>query len=174
MILYGPPGTGKTTLARMFAASPGWAFEEHSAVQVGLAEVRAVRERARARRDAQGQRTVFFLDEIHRFNKAQQDALLPLVEEGLLTLIGATTENPAFEVNGALLSRLRVYALDRSRQDELEEAAAPRASPSGEPGLDAGRRRGVALLAARASNGDARVALERARARARRRRCELG
>ena len=157
MILYGPPGSGKTSLARMFAESPGFAFEEHSAVQVGLPEVRAVRERARARRDAQGLRTVFFLDEIHRFNKSQQDALLPLLEEGLLTLIGATTENPAFEVNGALLSRLRVYALDQLSQEELEEVLR-RAIASGEPGPTPISREAIALLASRVE-GDARVAL---------------
>ncbi len=119
MVLYGPPGTGKTTLARMVAEHSQAAFEELSAVQAGRAEVRAVIERAAHRREASGARTVFFLDEIHRFNKAQQDALLPAVEEGLLTLIGATTENPAFEVNGALLSRVRVYALRALDADEI-------------------------------------------------------
>ncbi len=111
MILYGPPGSGKTTLARIAATQTGAAFEEASAVQAGRAEVRAVIERAAHRRDANGTGTVFFLDEIHRFNKAQQDALLPAVEEGLVILIGATTENPYFEVNSALLSRSQIYEL---------------------------------------------------------------
>jgi putative ATPase len=118
MVLYGPPGSGKTTLARMVASNSSAAFEELSAVQAGRAEVRAVIERA-AHRRAQGTPTVLFLDEIHRFNKAQQDALLPAVEEGLVTLIGATTENPAFEVNGALLSRVRVYALRELSAEEV-------------------------------------------------------
>ena len=118
MVLYGPPGSGKTTLARMVAMNSNAAFEELSAVQAGRAEVRAVIERA-AHRRASGRSTVFFLDEIHRFNKAQQDALLPAVEEGLITLIGATTENPAFEVNGALLSRVRVYALQALSAEEV-------------------------------------------------------
>ena len=112
MILHGPPGSGKTTLARLVAAASDSAFEEESAVEAGRAEVRAVIERARQRLSATGARTILFLDEIHRFNKAQQDALLPAVEEGLVTLIGATTENPYFEVNSALLSRTRVYELD--------------------------------------------------------------
>jgi putative ATPase len=111
MILHGPPGAGKTTLARIVAESSDAAFEEESAVAAGRAEVRAVIERARERQRG-GRRTVFFLDEIHRFNKAQQDALLPAVEDGVVTLIGATTENPYFEVNSALLSRARVYELD--------------------------------------------------------------
>src|ERR1039458_8527910 len=122
MVLYGPPGTGKTTLARMVAEHSQAVFEELSAVQAGRAEVRAVLERAAHRRatgGAGGIQTVFFLDEIHRFNKAQQDALLPAVEDGLVTLIGATTENPAFEVNGALLSRTRVYALQALDAEEI-------------------------------------------------------
>src|SRR6185369_12546060 len=111
MVLYGPPGSGKTTLARIAASRTGAAFEEASAVAAGRAEVRAVIERAEHRQSANGTATVFFLDEIHRFNKAQQDALLPAVEEGLLFLVGATTENPYFEVNSALLSRSQVYEL---------------------------------------------------------------
>ncbi len=111
MILYGPPGSGKTTLARIAATHAGAAFEEASAVNAGRAEVRAMIERATERRRGTGAGTIFFLDEIHRFNKAQQDALLPAVEEGLVVLIGATTENPYFEVNSALLSRSQIYEL---------------------------------------------------------------
>ncbi|MEW6583360.1 MAG: replication-associated recombination protein A [Actinomycetota bacterium] len=111
MVLYGPPGTGKTTLARLVASSTRSVFEELSAVSAGLADVRAVMQRARDRLAA-GTRTVLFLDEIHRFNRAQQDALLPAVEDGLVTLIGATTENPYYEVNAALVSRMRILVLE--------------------------------------------------------------
>jgi putative ATPase len=151
MVLYGPPGSGKTTLARMIAERSRAAFEELSAVQAGRAEVREVIERAAHRRATGGSETVFFLDEIHRFNKAQQDALLPAVEEGLVTLIGATTENPAFEVNGALLSRVRVYALSALDAQEIGAILRRAADPSvDEDALD--------FLAAR-SEGDARTAL---------------
>jgi putative ATPase len=157
MILYGPPGTGKTTLARMLATTASAAFEELSAVEAGRAEVRELMKRAEERLQASGQPTIFFLDEIHRFNKAQQDALLPAVEEGLVTLIGATTENPYFEVNSALLSRCRIYELkllsDGDVRILLERAL--------EQGIaDAPQVEAAALdfLAAR-SAGDARTAL---------------
>src|SRR5437588_8308503 len=120
MILYGPPGSGKTTLARIVAASARAAFEELSAVQAGRAEVREVLARATHRRQTTDEPTIFFLDEIHRFNKAQQDALLPAVEEGLVVLIGATTENPYFEVNSALISRLRVYELEPLGAEQIQ------------------------------------------------------
>ena len=119
-IFYGPPGTGKTTLARIVAASTGAAFEELSAVSASVKDVREVIVRARERLGTTGTRTILFLDEIHRFNKAQQDALLPGVEEGVITLIGATTENPYFEVNSALLSRAQVYELEPLSVEELE------------------------------------------------------
>src|SRR6476659_2141672 len=122
-IFYGPPGTGKTTLARIVANMTGAAFEELSAVSATVAQVREVLARARERLGANGQRTILFLDEIHRFNKAQQDALLPGVEEGVITLIGATTENPYFEVNSALLSRAQVYELEALSVEDLETVA---------------------------------------------------
>ncbi len=153
MILYGPPGTGKTTLARMLAEYADAAFEELSAVEAGRAEVREVIARARERRRG-GRHTIFFLDEIHRFNKAQQDALLPAVEDGLVVLVGATTENPYFEVNSALISRTQVYELHELTADDIEgllrrALAAVGASVSDEV---------IAFLAGR-SGGDARSSL---------------
>ena len=156
MILFGPPGTGKTTLARMTAEHADAAFEELSAVNAGRAEVREVLARARERRDA-GRSTIFFLDEIHRFNKAQQDALLPAVEEGLVTLVGATTENPYFEVNSALLSRAQVYELQALDAADVERLLR-RAIERGECGEVPVEDEAVAFLAAR-SGGDARAAL---------------
>jgi len=159
MIFYGPPGTGKTTLARLVASHANAAFEELSAVQVGSKDVREVIARARERLNG-GRSTVFFLDEIHRFNKAQQDALLPAVEDGTLVLIGATTENPYFEVNSALLSRSRIYEL-RGLSDDDVKTLLRRALDDQERGIadpppvddDA-----IDFLAARAG-GDARTAL---------------
>jgi putative ATPase len=158
MILHGPPGSGKTTLARIVAAAADAAFEEESAVQAGRAEVRAVIERARERRRASGRATIFFLDEIHRFNKAQQDALLPAVEDGLLTLIGATTENPYFEVNSALLSRCHVYELEPLSASDLR-ALLERALERGQCGSERGVAREALDFLAERSAGDARTAL---------------
>jgi putative ATPase len=159
MILYGPPGTGKTTLARLLAVNSRAAFEEASAVNAGRAEVREVLQRAQHRRDTSGERTIFFLDEIHRFNKAQQDTLLPAVEEALVVLVGATTENPYFEVNSALLSRCRVYEL-RALDDEhvlalLRRSLGDERGIAGAPRVDDDA---LEFLAAR-SAGDARTAL---------------
>ncbi|MBZ9557373.1 MULTISPECIES: replication-associated recombination protein A [unclassified Modicisalibacter] len=160
MILWGPPGVGKTTLADILAAASEANLEHLSAVMAGVKEIRTAVERARAAQ-ARQQRTVLFLDEIHRLNKSQQDALLPHVESGLLTLIGATTENPSFEVNSALLSRARVYVLRKLDEADLIEVL-QRALDDPQRGL--GQRRiqadaEVLTTLARASSGDARRAL---------------
>ncbi len=159
-IFYGPPGSGKTTLARIIAVAARGAFEEESAVNAGRAEVRAVIQRAEERRRATGQPTIFFLDEIHRFNKAQQDALLPAVEEGLVTLIGATTENPYFEVNSALLSRSQIYELHPLEPRHILKLLDRALSDPGHGIEDPPEvtEEALELLSSR-SDGDARVAL---------------
>ena len=120
MILWGPPGTGKTTIARLLARAAGYQYQQISAVFSGVADLKKAFEAARARRAA-GQSTLLFVDEIHRFNRAQQDGFLPFVEEGIVTLVGATTENPSFELNGALLSRSQVFVLKRLDDDALDQ-----------------------------------------------------
>ncbi|MFN2506566.1 MAG: replication-associated recombination protein A [Acidimicrobiales bacterium] len=154
VILWGPPGTGKTAIARLVAGATAKAFETLSAVTAGVKDVREVVERARRRLGEQGQGTILFLDEVHRFNRAQQDALLPWVEEGVLVLIGATTENPYFEVNSPLLSRSLLFRLEPLAAEAVGDVL----------------RRGLQALSAEAddvaldhlvdrADGDARVAL---------------
>jgi putative ATPase len=155
MILFGPPGTGKTTLARIVAERTGAAFEEISAVSARVDDVRAVIARARDRLGGNGVRTILFIDEIHRFNKAQQDSVLHAVEDGLLTLIGATTENPYFEVNSALLSRCTVIELTALSEDELVVIL-----ERGVAALEADASPDVLALVAKRAGGDARAALQ--------------
>ncbi|MFM8828565.1 MAG: replication-associated recombination protein A [Actinomycetota bacterium] len=158
LILYGPPGTGKTTLARVVATSTRAEFEELSAVSAGLADVRAVMQRARDRLAA-GTRTVLFIDEIHRFTKSQQDALLPAVEDGLVVLIGATTENPYYEVNAALVSRMRVLQLESLAPEDIlalvERAISDDRGLAGTVTVDREAREVIVRM----SGGDARYAL---------------
>lgn len=161
IILWGPPGSGKTTLALVIAGVTQSHFSPVSAVNAGVADLRKVVNEAKDRRGMQGQRTILFIDEIHRFNKAQQDAVLPHVENGTITLIGATTENPSFEVISALLSRCRVFALNMLTEDQIRTIV-QRAIEDSEQGLgklnieieDEALQHLIVM-----SNGDARIAL---------------
>ena len=161
MILWGPPGTGKTTLARLMARRVDAQFLSLSAVLSGVKEVRAAVEQAKQARAAHGKATVLFVDEVHRFNKSQQDAFLPYVEDGTVTLIGATTENPSFELNNALLSRARVYVLRSLTVEELQQvidrALEDKARGLGDQSLEITATLGERIAVA--ADGDARRAL---------------
>ncbi|MBB5173187.1 AAA family ATPase [Texcoconibacillus texcoconensis] len=161
MIFYGPPGTGKTTLAKVIANSTSAWFEQLNAVTSGVNEIRDVVKKANDRKKYEGERTILFIDEIHRFNKSQQDALLPFVEDGTIVLIGATTENPMFEVNDALLSRARLFHLEPHSDEDIrtiiQQALKDKERGFGEYDIDLKEEAEDHLVGV--ANGDARTAL---------------